>query len=80
MHWPPLSRFKRFEKRLASGQPGDFHYLNGGMWIGRTDFSRTLFERAASMAPVPEAPEIRSQVCVPLKTSEAVIGVLSAES
>jgi nitrate/nitrite-specific signal transduction histidine kinase len=30
--------------------------------------------------PVPEAPEIRSQVCVPLKTSEAVIGVLSAES
>ncbi len=30
--------------------------------------------------PVPEAPEIRSQVCVPLKTKEAVIGVLSAES
>jgi hypothetical protein len=57
MHWPPLSRFKRFERSLASGQPGDFHYLNGGMWIGRTDFCRTLFKRAASMSPVPEAPE-----------------------
>jgi GAF domain-containing protein/HAMP domain-containing protein/anti-sigma regulatory factor (Ser/Thr protein kinase) len=29
---------------------------------------------------MPQATEIRSQVCVPLKTKEAVIGVLSAES
>jgi hypothetical protein len=57
MHWPPLSRFKRLEKGLASGQPGDFHYLNGGMWIGRTDFCHRLFQRAAGMRPVPEAPE-----------------------
>lgn len=57
MHWPPLSRFKRFEKSMAREQPGDFHYLNGGMWIGKTDFCRHFFARAAAMPGVAEAPE-----------------------
>lgn len=57
MHWPPLSRFKRFEKSVAGDAPGDFHYLNGGMWIGGTEFCRNLFARAKAMPGVPEAPE-----------------------
>ena len=57
MNWPPLSRFKRFEKNVARGQPGDFHYLNGGMWVGRTEFCRDLFGQAVTMTVVPEAPE-----------------------
>lgn len=57
MSWPPLPRFKRFERSMASGQPGDFHYLNGGMWVGRTDFCRSLFAEAMDTPAPAEAPE-----------------------
>jgi hypothetical protein len=57
LSWPPLARFKRFEREMAAGQPGDFHYLNGGTWIGRTPFCRDLFTAALEIPAVPEAPD-----------------------
>jgi hypothetical protein len=57
MHWPPVPRFKRFERALAAHEPGDFHYLNGGVWMGKTSFCREFFARALSTPAVPEAPD-----------------------
>ena len=62
--------------RLRIGQEGVWG------WVAQT--GEPLLVPDTSQEPrhqfVPEAAEIRSQVCVPLKTKEAVIGVLGAES
>lgn len=56
MHWPPVKRFKQFERQIAQDQPGDFHFLNGGLWMGRTAFCRAFFAEAAALSPISEAP------------------------
>jgi GAF domain-containing protein/HAMP domain-containing protein len=62
--------------RLQAGQ--------GGVWGWVAQSGVPLLVPNVSQEPrfqfVAEAAEIRSQVCVPLKAKEAVIGVLSAES
>jgi len=57
MNWPPCREFERYEDALAAGQQGDFRYLNGGLWIGRTDFCRRFFAEVAATEPVEEAPD-----------------------
>jgi hypothetical protein len=57
MNWPPLVRFGSFENEVAPKGAGDFRYLNGGVWIGRTEFCREVFAEAATMPPLPEMPE-----------------------
>lgn len=57
MNWPPLHRFKRFEDTLCDRRESDFRYLNGGAWIGRTDFAREFFLEAAGHLPAAEAPD-----------------------
>jgi GAF domain-containing protein/HAMP domain-containing protein len=55
-----------------------------GVWgsVAHTGESLLVADARAEprFSPVPKAAQIQSQVCVPLKTKEAVIGVLSAES
>lgn len=57
LNWPPLDRFKRFEDTLCAPGESEFRYLNGGAWIGRTDFARTFFMEAAAHLPASEAPD-----------------------
>ena len=56
MTWPPDPAFRRFEDSIA---PSDtvFRYLNGGVWIGRTQFCREFFETAERTAPLASAPD-----------------------
>jgi GAF domain-containing protein len=55
-----------------------------GIWGSVAHTGESLLVGDVRLEPrfsqVPEAAQIRSQVCVPLKTKETVIGVLSAES
>jgi hypothetical protein len=56
LSWPPRRDFKRFERSVAGGA-GDFWYLNGGAWLGRTPFCREFYAAAVETPPVPEAPD-----------------------
>lgn len=55
MNWPPLSSFRAYEDSLAAGSGSDFRYLNGGIWIGRSEFCREFVARVADVAPIAEA-------------------------
>jgi hypothetical protein len=57
MHWPPCIEFKRFERSIAPAGEGDFFYLNGGLWIGETDYCRGFFDAACRTEPDPSAPD-----------------------
>jgi hypothetical protein len=57
MNWPNHGEFKRFEDSLPGAQSSDFRYLNGGAWIGRTDFCHEFFAAAAETPPLADAPE-----------------------
>lgn len=57
MNWPNLKRFRTFEDALPGARQSDFRYLNSGAFIGKVDFCREFFRRAAHTAPAPEAPE-----------------------
>ena len=57
MNWPNVARFKSFEESLPGASESDFRFLNGGMWIGRTDFCREFFKEAARTEAITEAPE-----------------------
>lgn len=57
MNWPNVARFKSFEESLPGARASDFKYLNGGMWIGRTEFCREFFAAAVRTRTVPEAPD-----------------------
>lgn len=46
MNWPNVERFKRFEESLPGAEESDFKFLNGGMWIGKTEFCREFFTAA----------------------------------
>jgi hypothetical protein len=56
MNWPPLDAFKSFEDSVAGEAAMDFRYLNGGAWIGRTEFVREFFADACAMPPLAEMP------------------------
>jgi GAF domain-containing protein len=62
--------------RLKVGQEGVWG------WVAHTGESALIpdVRQEARFLTFPEAQEIRSEVCVPLKTKEGIIGVLSAES
>lgn len=51
--WPKLTEFTDFESALptASAAQGR-HWLNSGVWIGRTDFCRQFFSELAEAAPI----------------------------
>lgn len=57
MNWPNLPRFKVFEESRAGASGTDFKYLNGGMWIGRTEFCRKFFQAALQTETLSEAPD-----------------------
>jgi len=57
INWPPLAEFQNFEEGLPGAEGSPFKFLNGGCWIGRTEFCRTFFDRLIATAPVPQAPE-----------------------
>jgi hypothetical protein len=57
MSWPPVKAHRLFERSIFPEVTGDFYYLNGGLWIGRTSYCRTFFAAACQIEPVPEAPD-----------------------
>ena len=57
LNWPNLAEFKRFEESIPEASAGDFRFLNGGMWIGRTSFCREFFAAALERRPVSSMPE-----------------------
>jgi hypothetical protein len=57
INWPALREFRKFEQSIPGASETDFRYLNGGAWIGRTDFCREFFSAVIATAPVPEAPD-----------------------
>ena len=54
VNWPTLARFDAFESSLPPAQGNRFRYVNGGMWIGRTDYCRRFFAQATRVPPCPE--------------------------
>jgi hypothetical protein len=57
LNWPNLPRFKAFEESIPGAQESEFRFLNGGIWIGKTDFCREFFQEAVQTEAVPEAPD-----------------------
>ncbi len=57
LNWPNLKEFKQFEDSILEALASDFRYLNGGTWIGETEFVGRFFEEAVQTEPVKEAPE-----------------------
>lgn len=57
VNWPTLAHFDKFESSLPPAQGNRFRYLNGGMWIGRTDYCRSFFAEATTIPPCPEMPD-----------------------
>jgi len=56
--WPPLPRFVQFQSSLpmaavAQGR----HWINSGLFLGRTEFCRDYFRRLAAHPPVQSYPE-----------------------
>jgi hypothetical protein len=51
--WPEFPEFVRFESSLPmAGVAQGRHWLNSGVWIGKTDFCREYFARLADETPV----------------------------
>lgn len=57
LNWPPIKEFERFENLIASNYPGDFNYLNGGLWIGETEYCKSFFEKSKHIKGVEKAEE-----------------------
>jgi len=57
INWPPGRQFARFEEPLARQAKSEFRYLNGGLWIGKTDYCAEFFTRAAATQPLESAAE-----------------------
>ena len=55
--WPALREFRKFELSIPGARETEFHFLNGGAWIGRTEFCRAFFSAVAAAGPQPEAPD-----------------------
>lgn len=52
LSWPTLPEFTRFERSLPGAADTDFKYLNGGVWMGKTEFCRKFWARALETPPV----------------------------
>lgn len=51
--WPELPDFVRFEKSLPRAKVAQGrHWLNSGVWIGKTEFCREFFARLADEPPI----------------------------
>lgn len=57
INWPPERNFARFEEALAEQAKSEFRYLNGGLWIGKTDYCAEFFTLAAATKPIESAAE-----------------------
>jgi len=55
INWPNDKDFLEFEKSVNSVPNSDFCFLNGGLWMGRTNFCTGFFEEACNTEPVPSA-------------------------
>ncbi|MFD1157698.1 glycosyltransferase domain-containing protein [Roseovarius aestuarii] len=55
--WPDLQQFRSFERSLPGAANSAFRYLNGGAWIGRTQFCRDFFAALADTPPLDAWPE-----------------------
>ena len=56
INWPALPEFREFEAAVSEVEGSDFRFLNGGGWIGRTEFCNQFFAEACETAPLKEAP------------------------
>ena len=56
MNWPNLPPFKKFEDECVKDIDTKFKYLNGGIFIGKTDFCLDFFKEAVATEPMPQAP------------------------
>lgn len=57
INWPNMKVFKEFEDTLPGAESSDYRYLNGGVWIGRTEFCRRFFTEACETPLTPIRPE-----------------------
>jgi len=57
VNWPNVAAFRKYEESLPGASESEFRYLNGGAWIGRTDFCRAFFAEACETEPHPLHPE-----------------------
>lgn len=57
INWPPIHTFQKYEEALARPHHTAFPFLNGGAWMGETEFSRDLFKMAIDTPPEEKAPE-----------------------
>jgi hypothetical protein len=53
INWPNVTAFRRYEESIPGASESEFRYLNGGAWIGRTDFCRRFFGEACTTEPHP---------------------------
>jgi len=53
VNWPNVASFRKFEESLPGAAESEFRYLNGGAWIGRTEFCRRFFAEACETPPHP---------------------------
>ncbi|HVR95029.1 MAG TPA: hypothetical protein VMW27_00335 [Thermoanaerobaculia bacterium] len=51
INFPNLKSYKEFEDKLPGAAASEFRYLNGGVWIGRTEFCREFFAEACETPP-----------------------------
>jgi hypothetical protein len=51
INYPNLKEFREYEDALPGAQTSEFRYLNGGVWIGRTEFCREFFAAACDTPP-----------------------------
>lgn len=56
LSFPPDLHLKRYEDGLPGAKASACRYLNAGAWIGKTEFVREFFARAAAQPPTPSAP------------------------
>lgn len=57
MNWPNIPTFKKFEDACAEGIDTKFKYLNGGIFIGETEFCKAFFKQAVATPPIDLAPK-----------------------
>lgn len=56
-NWPTIKEFQLFEDSIPEATNSEFRYLNGGIWIGKTEFCREFFKAVVMTEPATEAPD-----------------------
>jgi hypothetical protein len=57
INWPPIAEFQKYEEQQAFEYDTTFKFLNGGVWIGETAFSRDFFKKVINTPVAGKAPE-----------------------